>query len=283
MKELEINQPLGHAAQVDMSREVAQVQGQIVMAHKFPRRETQVLINIEEACRRVSLAKLSTYAFPRGGKTITGPSIRLAETIVRYYGNVDYGVRELEQKEGRSIIQAYAWDLETNLRVTKEFTVSHDRKAHNKIERLTDPRDIYELVANNGARRVRACILGIIPPDITERALEVCKMTLIEDSKGNDTRPIRDRIANLVKAFNSLGIKEDLIIERLDHGIDEMDLEEFYEYVTIYNSIKDGQTKRDQWFKIKRSEQSADLSSTEKLKKLQEEKPKEQDEPVPFT
>ncbi|BBP90994.1 hypothetical protein BsIDN1_46120 [Bacillus safensis] len=42
---------------------------------------------------------------------------------------------------------AYAWDLETNTRQTKIFTVKHERKAKGAITKLNDPRDIYELVA----------------------------------------------------------------------------------------------------------------------------------------
>ncbi|PWW19485.1 hypothetical protein DFO73_12055 [Cytobacillus oceanisediminis] len=64
---------------------------------------------------------------------------------------------------------AYAWDLETNVRQEKVFTVKHSRKAKGSITKLDDPRDIYELVANNGARRLRSYILGIIPGDIVEQ------------------------------------------------------------------------------------------------------------------
>ena len=61
-----------------------------------------------------------------------------------YLGNIDYGIIELEQKDGKSEMMAYAWDLETNTRVTKIFGVEHKRDTRNGSYALTDSRDIYE-------------------------------------------------------------------------------------------------------------------------------------------
>ena len=54
----------------------------------------------------------------------------------------------------------------------------HVRYSKKGKQILTDPRDIYEVVANNGARRLRACILGVIPGDVIEAAMEQCSITL---------------------------------------------------------------------------------------------------------
>ena len=61
----------------------------------------------------------------------------------------------------------------------------------------TDPRDIYEMVANQGARRLRACILGIIPGDVVGASVEECQKTL---TTGND-EPLIDRIRKGIKMF----------------------------------------------------------------------------------
>lgn len=249
-----------YSATVSSSREVAQVQGQIVMAKKFPRSETQALINIETACKRPGLAMIAHYAYPRGGATVRGPSIRLAETIARYWGNLDYGVREVSNEDGESVVEAYCWDLETNVRVKKEFKVKHERKAQSQIKKLDDPRDVYELVANNGARRLRACILEIIPGDIIERAEIICRQTLRDHANKKDTRPLKDRLADMVRAFDALQVKLVHLEKRLGHSIEESSVEEMIDLLDIYNSIKDKQSKREDWFEVSRKEESAALS-----------------------
>jgi hypothetical protein len=121
------------------------------------------------------LAESAMYSYPRGNQTVTGPSIRLAEVLATAWGNIDFGVIELEQKDGESVMMAVAWDLQTNTRSSRVFVVPHERKSGREIKRLEDPRDIYELTANQGARRLRACILAILPVDIQEIAIEECE------------------------------------------------------------------------------------------------------------
>ena len=109
---------------------------------------------ILDACKRKSVADSAEYAYPRGGTLVTGPSIRLAEVIAQNYQNLAFGVRELSNKNGESLVQSYCFDLETNVRSEKVFTVPHIRYSKKKGNvKLTDPRDIYEMVANQAARR----------------------------------------------------------------------------------------------------------------------------------
>ena len=56
---------------------------------------------------RQDLAESAVYEYPRGGERVTGPSIRLAETVARYWGNLDYGITELDQRQGESTVMAY--------------------------------------------------------------------------------------------------------------------------------------------------------------------------------
>lgn len=75
------------------------------------------------------------YEYPRGGTKVTGPSIRLAEAMAQNWGNLDYGLIELEQKAGESQVMAYAWDLETNTRQTIVFSVPHIRATKREMFR----------------------------------------------------------------------------------------------------------------------------------------------------
>lgn len=217
----------------------------MVIAKKFPRNEIQAIDSIKTACARVGLAELAMYSYPRGGQTVTGPSIRLAEVLAQAWGNIDYGIIELEQKDGESIMMAVAWDLQTNTRRSMVFTVPHERKAGKEIKQLTDPRDIYEMTANQGARRLRSCILSIIPIDIQETAIAECEKTL----KGANKEPLKDRVTNMVIAFkDNFGVTQEMLEKRLGHRSDAITEQEMVTLRKIYTSLKDGMSKREDWF-----------------------------------
>lgn len=227
------------------TRATAEVQAAYVIAKKFPRNEEECYTNIISSCKRKFLAEQAMYAYPRGGQTVTGPSIRLAEAMAQSWGNLDCGVREISQKSGVSIAEAYAIDLQTNTRITKMFHVEHVRHTKKGVNRLTDPRDIYELVANQGARRLRACILGIIPGDVTEAAVEQCTKTMV-----NSDVPMVDQIRKLVLAFDEIGVKVEHLEKRLGHNLDATIPTEIVNLRSIYKSIKDGMAKREDFFEI---------------------------------
>ena len=164
-------------ANSDAERSVQEVRAAMIIAKKFPRDSREASERILNACTRESLAATALYSYPRGGTQITGPSIRLAEAIAQEWQNIQFGVRELSSDNGVSTVESFAWDMQTNTRSTKVFQVKHERKAGGQIRKLTDPRDIYELVANNGARRLRSCILAVIPSDVVEAAKNQCLLT----------------------------------------------------------------------------------------------------------
>lgn len=270
----------GVIAQSSASREMEEVKGQIFMARQFPRNVFQSEQRILDACKRPALAQTAVYRYPRGGTSVEGPSIRLAEVLAQNWGNISFGVKELEQREGESVAMAYAWDLETNVRQEKVFTVPHSRKAKGKLQKLTDPRDIYELVANQGSRRVRSCILSIIPGDITEKAIDECNKTLQGNSKG----PLKDRLANALTAFkDNYRVTQEQIEERMGYNVSAFTERDYADLIKIYTSLKDGMSKTDDWFdkKVKKEHQSDLAKSFEDKKDKQEEKAEPENEVKP--
>jgi len=242
----------------ESSRAVTEAQAAMIVAQKFPRDIDECLIRIKKACGRRLLAEKAMYAYPRGKQIVEGPSIRLAECIAQNWRHLDYGIRELSQKEGFSEVEAYCWDMETNVRRTIQFTVPHARKARGQMTQLTDPRDIYEMVANQGARRLRACILGVIPVDVIEEASEECNRTL----SGNGSEPIEDRVRKMLSAFDKFGVNKEMLEARLGHKTSAIVEAEITSLQKIYNSLKDGMSKREDWFTV------GDATTTEKTKDL---------------
>jgi hypothetical protein len=235
------------AVTIESSKAIAEAQGKLIIAKNFPRDEHLAYAKVMEACKRKSLAEKAIYSYPRSGSTISGPSIRLAEELARCWGNVDFGIKELSQKDGESEMSAYCWDMETNTMSSQTFVVAHVRDTQKGQVRLTEQRDIYENNANMAGRRLRARILAILPPDLVEAAVAECKKTLAGD---NDI-PIADRINKMVASFAKFGVKIDTLEKRLGRKIDTMTTEDICEYAGIYNSLKDGNSSISDWFDVK--------------------------------
>lgn len=235
---------------VEISRAVQEVQAAVLVAQKMPRDEIRARKKIIDAAKRPKLAENASYCFPRGGQTVTGPSIRAAETLAKYWGNIAYGTKELNQDltNHTSEMLAYAWDLETNTRVEKVFQVVHKRDTKKGSYNLTDSRDIYELTANLGARRLRACILGVLPSDIVDEFLEECNETL----EGNNDKPFADRVRIMIEAFEQLGVTQDLIEKRLGCKANAFIPKQLVELRKIYVSIKDNFGKIEEYFDVKK-------------------------------
>nr|DAY16011.1 MAG TPA: hypothetical protein [Caudoviricetes sp.] len=231
-----------------ISRQAQEVQAAMVIAKKFPRDEVQSFNRIMQACKRKTLAEQAMYEYPRGGTKVTGPSIRLAEAMAQNWGNLDYGIIELQQKSGESQVMAYAWDLETNTRQTKIFSVPHIRSTKNGNITLTDPRDIYELVANQGARRVRACILGVIPGDVIDSALAQCNATLLSD---NGDKPLIDLVRDAAALFQSdYGVTIQMLEKFIGCKSESFTMNDLIRLKRVYKSLKDGMAKREDYFEM---------------------------------
>lgn len=229
--------------QVEQTKAAQEVQAMVIMAKRYPRDENVAFEKIRKSCMRPFLAEQAVYAYPRGKEVVTGPSIRLAEVLAQNWGNLAFGIKEVSQENGVSLAKAYAWDLETNVMVEKEFHVPHKRYTKSGTYALTDPRDIYELVANNGARRLRACILGVVPGDIAEAAVEECKKTM-----AGGKEPLADRVRKLVAAFSEFGINVEHIEKRLNHKLEAIIEAELVTLRAVYKSLKDGMAKREDFF-----------------------------------
>ncbi len=237
--------PLNAVAEVESQRAITETQGAIIVAQRFPRDPVASMDRILQAFTRPKLAETALYSYARGGTDITGPSIRAAETIAQSWGNMQYGVRELEQRHGESTVEAFCWDVETNTRSTKIFTVKHIRDTRKGRVFLEDQRDIYELIANQGARRLRACILQIIPGDVVEAAITQAETTL--RSKIVITAEL---IESTLAKFAEIGVPRRAVEARIQRRIEAVTPGLLVQLGKIYNSVKDGMSAASDWFDL---------------------------------
>lgn len=242
------NQVAGSGANAEMQRVMAEVQAQVWTAKQFPRDQVMARQRIMQACDNISLAKDSTYSFSRGGSDVAGASIDLLTVIAANWCNIDFGVKEVARRPGtkstpgESDVVAWAKDLETNTTKRMEWVVTHVRDTKRGPTILTDERDIYEAIANQGARRMRRCLEDIIPRDVVDDAVEACRRTMV----ANDVTP--DNIKKLVDTFAKLGVSKAQIEARIQRKVDAIPPATYLRMREIYKSISDGMSETSDWF-----------------------------------
>jgi hypothetical protein len=206
---------VGQGTAVEQSRAIAEVQAQVIVAQQMPRDIPRATRDAMRSCAMKSLAEKAFYRYKRGGAQITGPTVQLARELARCFGNIQYGITELRRDDayGQSEMLAFAWDLETNTRSATTFIVQHIRDTKDGSKALTDQRDIYELNANNGARRLREMIFAILPGWYTEDAVSACYATLAADE--SDGATAAERAAKAVARFGTIGVTAEQIVQKL--------------------------------------------------------------------
>lgn len=256
--------PTNVGQEVEKTRALQEVQAAIFMARQFPRDEFRAQKKIMEAAKRLSMAEKAIYCFPRGGQQVKGASIRTAETIAKYWGNLSYGIKELSQNQSdhTSEMMAYCWDLESNVRVERIFKVRHIRDTKGGGKLLTDQRDIYEKTANDGARRLRAAILEVLPADIVEDFLQACEKTM----EGSSDKPLKERISAMLKAFEDFGVTQEMIEQRIGTRAENFVVKNVVDLGSIYNSIKNNFAPVEQYFDMPNAAEKQAAETTKKIK-----------------
>lgn len=245
---------------VETAKAVAQIQGAMAVAKRFPRDEVQAINRIKQAAQRRKLAEAAEYEYKRGGSLVSGPSIRAAETLQQCWGNIMSGITEVKRDpiKRESIMMAYAGDLETNTWKFLEFTVPHVRDKSDGAVALNSSRDVYERTMNDGSRRLRNCILAVIPGDVTDSFLEECDKTLSK----SDT-PLKDRIASMLKAMEEVAVTRAMIENTFGCKADAITERQLSQLRRIYQSLKDGFGTVGDYFKLPQDHggKASDLNS----------------------
>ena len=248
------------------TKKIAEIQGKMILARQFPRNMVATLTIIENECREQKLAETAIYEYPRGDSVVKGASIRLVECVARHYGNIMSGVEEISSTPSTATVRAFAWDLETNYSDEKIFDVEMVRSTKKGSYPLTDPRDRYEHLANQAARRKRACIQAIIPQYIINRAMEVCEETLADAMKQDGIEQTREK---MLSAFTSLAdwITPEMLGDVCGRDFEKLGSRDFVKLRNLYNSIKDGFVKPEAVFG-KEDASKPKTEETEELDKL---------------
>jgi hypothetical protein len=250
--------PVGSgSAQALAQREIAEVQAAMIIAKKFPRDPVVAMDRILNACTRPLLAEKAVYEYAKGGQDVSGPTIRMAEVLAQNWGNMRCGVIEISRGVGVSECLAYATDLETNFGDEKRFHVRHVIDTKHGGRAAKDEREIYELIANMGARRKRACIMAVIPGDVQEAAVRQCEVTQATRVKITD-----ELIQSLVEKFAAFGVTKEMLEKRIQRRMGAITPGMVVNLGKIYNSLTDNMSTPAEWFDMQATQ--GDAAETKK-------------------
>lgn len=228
------------AVAIEQERAIAEAQGQLILAKRFPRDLNVSYAELMESCRLPAMASVAFYSVPQGNSKVTGPSIRLAEEIARVYGNMEYGHRELSRIDagphgfGRSEVEVYAWDKQANNRSVRQITVLHTLDTKDGPKKLRDQKEIDNKIANVASKQMRGRLLALLPKWLVESAVQECRKTLA----GNSAEPLAERVRKMIGAFAAVGVTVDHLECYIGKPLDQLLVDELVDLQGVYNSIR---------------------------------------------
>jgi ribosome modulation factor len=231
----------------------AEIDTQIATAHAYPRSVARAMVNIKSLVTiSQDAAEECNYALPRGGKPITGPSVRLAEIVASQWGNCRVGARVVHVDRFEKYVEAEGifHDLETNMSTTARVR----RRIVDSKGRLFN--DDMIVVTGNAACSIakRNAILGGIPKAVWNDAYQVALATV----KG-DVKTLPERRAACFKAFAAFGIKPEQIFENLEiAGAEDINLDHLATLIAMHKAIKDGEQQVEDYFPAKATAAAGD-------------------------
>jgi hypothetical protein len=214
-----------------------EIETSMVVSQKFPRNEDDAYGRLMKSCMRPAFAEMALYAFPRGGKQITGPSIKMAIEMARTWKHIRWGVDILHDDDEKRTIRAWAWDMQENTKVTADDTFKKliYRKKGGWIK--PDERDLRELHNRRGALAVRNCLLQLMPPDFIDEAKKQVRTTVEQGIAGDDPDKVRKAI---IRAFSSVGVTVEDLERYLSHDLAKSTTSEIANLRGVYKSLADG-------------------------------------------
>lgn len=208
---------------------------QVRTAKAFPRSIGEAKERaIELATFDKETAEACSYAVPRAGKIIEGPSVRCMEICAVAFGNMRVAAKTTGEDDGFVYSKSVAWDLESNYALSWE---TKRRITNRKGERFGD--DMIQTTSAAGtAIALRNSIHRVLP-----RAFVKEVWLAARKAAAGSAKTLKQRRTEMLQYFGGQGVSEQKVLDLLDiHKIDDLTLDHLTTLRGIATSIKDGVT-----------------------------------------
>lgn len=246
--------------QVDAA-ERANVDSQVATAKRYPRDIRRSINNsVVMATMNQEIAQSCSYALPRGGKPITGPSVHLAKIIVSNWGNMRTEAKVVQITDKQVISRGTCWDLETN--VASAFEVRRSIIGKNG-QRFSD--DMIT-VTGNAANSIayRNAVFAVIPKAITDRVYYAAQKFITGDLSDSD-KLLKVRTGVLNNFKNNYGITEEEVVKMCGkQTVNQIGADEISMLMGTIQALKDGDTTVDELMKPIRESKEAKKDAMKK-------------------
>lgn len=185
-------------------------------------------------------AESCMYALPRGGKTIDGPSARMAEVLQSAYGNMRIAGSIVDVADKVVVARGICWDLENNVAKSVEVRRRITKKDGKRFD------DDMITVASNAAISIatRNVVLQIIPQSFWRPIYLACRQIVAGDAK-----TLSARREAMIDHFMKMGVLPDKVFASIDvRGVEDITLDHLVTLKGVASAIKNGETSIDNAF-----------------------------------
>lgn len=270
------------AAEAVAARETAAVQARFVMAIQRPRDTMDFRTRLLHECKRPGFAEVAMFARPVGKeknkvtgkweeKIATGPSIRMIETCLQLFRNVQATSTTVYDGPDLRIVKVLVIDFENNISFEQEVNVPKQVEKRQQqdyktkewgppkgreilSERFNTEGEItYTVAATDDeviikqaalvSKALRTCGQRLLPRDIIEDAIAQIQATKADETK-KDPDAAKKKVLD---AFATLGVLNSDIAAYIGHSVDRATEAEIEKLRVIYSSIRQGETTWEQF------------------------------------
>lgn len=269
------NETIESAEVVDVAvvyqQDKASLDVQITTAKAYPRNIKRATDNaLAIVTMDTETAKTCNYSLPRGGRSISGPSVHLAKILAQVWGNLRVDAKVVNIDATHVTSESVCFDLENNLAIKTQVK----RSIVGRQGRYND--DMITVTGNaSNSIALRNAVLSVIPRAIVDKVYNAAKQTITGDVS-DKTKLIAKRKQVIDGLKDTYGVTEKDILGAIGKAaIDHIDADDLVVLIGIGQAIRDGDTTIEFAFKKepKTASDATRKAADDLAAKLNEKKP----------
>lgn len=264
-----------------VARALATVQARFAHAERHPRNWAEIERRLLAECERPGFAEAALYEKPQGGQKITGLSVRFAEAVLRYAGNMAIETAIVYDDDNERHVKVSCIDYESNsatdktivLRKTVERRNAKGREVLEQrtnssgqaifVVRATEDEMLQKQWQQEGKIR-RSAILQMTPGDIQDSCRDKLQRTRAALLKNN----FEATKAKVFAWLEALGVSEEELNEYLGHASTNITPKDVEGLRNLRARIDEGDTTWLDALEEKRELRTLDVRAEEKPKEI---------------